>query len=82
MVGCVCSIKDARGCSFTPGWGLLMLLQKVSARTRWSGEEQSHAGGDSHTRLRVSASCVPLALLPGTEIEHACVLVGPQPRDT
>lgn len=31
--------------------------------------------------MHVAASCVPLRLLPGTEIEHACVLVVSQTQD-
>lgn len=31
--------------------------------------------------MHVAASCVPLRLLPGTEIEHACGLVVSQTQD-
>lgn len=45
--------KDAPGCSFALGWGLSMLLRRVSARTERSGEEQRHVlVGESHTRAR------------------------------
>ena len=73
--------KDGPGCSFTLGWGLLTLLRRVCARTKCSGEERSCSGGESRTHVHVAASCVPLPLLLGTEIECACVLVVSQTQD-
>lgn len=51
--------KNAPGCSFTLGWGLLTLLQRVCARKKSSGEEQSRSGGESCTH---ACSCIMCAL--------------------